>query len=72
MSAFHPIATEQRTQFYVGSVPITEVAVLDHFVGAHIGGPVGCFGSIRLAAGSNRERTGGSRMKGCCLVGVRF
>ncbi len=22
MSAFHPITTEQRTQFYVGSVPI--------------------------------------------------
>jgi hypothetical protein len=25
MSAFHPIATKQRTQFYVGSVPTAEV-----------------------------------------------
>jgi hypothetical protein len=27
MSAFHPIATEQRTQFYVGLVPNLEVAL---------------------------------------------
>ena len=27
MSAFHPITTEQRTQFYVGSVPTAEVRV---------------------------------------------
>jgi hypothetical protein len=26
MSAFHPIANEQRTQFYVGFVPEAEVA----------------------------------------------
>ena len=26
MSAFHPIATEQRTQFYVGFVPIGDIA----------------------------------------------
>jgi len=26
MSAFHPIATEQRTQFYVGFVPKAEIA----------------------------------------------
>jgi hypothetical protein len=25
MSAFHPIATQQRTQFYVGFVPLAEV-----------------------------------------------
>ena len=25
MSAFHPIATEQRTQFYVGFVPIADI-----------------------------------------------
>jgi hypothetical protein len=25
MSAFQPIATEQRTQFYVGSVPTADV-----------------------------------------------
>ena len=26
MSAFHPIATEQQTQFYVGFVPIADIA----------------------------------------------
>ena len=26
MSAFHPKATEQRTQFYVGFVPISDIA----------------------------------------------
>ena len=26
MSAFHPKATEQRTQFYVGFVPIANIA----------------------------------------------
>jgi hypothetical protein len=25
MSAFHPKATEQRTQFYVGFVPTTDI-----------------------------------------------
>ena len=25
MSAFHPIATEQRTQFYVGLVPMSDI-----------------------------------------------
>jgi hypothetical protein len=28
MSAFHPIANEQRTQFYVGSVPIADVVYI--------------------------------------------
>ena len=40
MSAFHPIATKQRTQFYVGSVPIASFGtaanrpLLDDLVGA--------------------------------------
>ena len=28
MSAFHPIATEQRTQFYVGLVPTTDIGAI--------------------------------------------
>ena len=35
MSAFHCIATKQRTQFYVGFVPLPDIAdLLDHLVGA--------------------------------------
>ena len=40
MSAFHPIATEQRTQFYVGFVPQADSrtaansTLFDHLVGA--------------------------------------
>ena len=36
-SAFHPIATEQRTQFYVGFVPDSDIhwtRLFDHLVGA--------------------------------------
>jgi hypothetical protein len=29
MSAFHPLATEQRTQFYVGFVPIADLGHRD-------------------------------------------
>ena len=28
MSAFHPVATEQRTQFYVGFVPEADIGAL--------------------------------------------
>jgi hypothetical protein len=28
LSAFHPIATEQQTQFYVGFVPISDMAAI--------------------------------------------
>jgi hypothetical protein len=31
MSAFHPIATEQRTRFYVGSVPIGDSLAVTSF-----------------------------------------
>ena len=35
MSAFHPIATEQRTQFYVGFVPKGDIgSSFNHGVGA--------------------------------------
>ena len=30
MSAFHPIATKQRTQFYVGFVPKTDIHEMIH------------------------------------------
>ena len=32
MSAFHPIATEQRTRFYVGFVPLSDIPFL---IGLH-------------------------------------
>jgi hypothetical protein len=35
MSAFHPLTTEQGTQFYVGSVPISDSAAYSmNLVGA--------------------------------------
>ena len=33
MSAFHPIATKQRTQFYVGSVPVPDIPLDSSSVG---------------------------------------
>jgi hypothetical protein len=44
-----------------GDIPF----VTQHDKNRVLGGPGGCLGAIRLAAGSNRERTGGSRTKAC-------
>jgi hypothetical protein len=43
MSAFHPIATEQRTQFYVGFVPEADVGqwVLHIGFGSYAACPAG-------------------------------
>jgi hypothetical protein len=58
MSAFHPIATKQRTQFYVGLVPTGDILqraqfrLFDHPIRAHEDrrrdGDAECFGAVQV------------------------